>query len=383
MQKSKIIIASSSRYEVLAEKLRDQLETNYSEAELWKDEIRGRPTETTIEMLEGATEKYDFAIIVLGESDVNVNMGGDPLKDRDNRFFEAGFFIAALGRERCFIVNSEAQPYLPPDLTGITAVHFKEPDCSTLRDRGACAEAMKGVGSQILDSMEKVKTEKNRPLSKETLLDREQKRPDGELGEDNIVVNVTPPIEIAYATACQVRMNMDAGIDYTYCCHGGLGCVLRICQLLQMLLIAPMLDDANKAVYQCRMEKLRQKDIQDKIIADLEKICESQHLKIYLLPDPPELEYVIHNANSETDAILYIKHKDTFIEWERGDSAYKIWGEVRKRLGIYADSSNAVFCGASGFKVKEGDFYRILKNEMKKAFPVIDEKVVKLCCDGL
>lgn len=383
LQKSKILIASGSRTEVLAEKLRDQLETNYSVAELWKDAIKGKPTETTIEMLEWATEKYDFAVIILDETAMNVSTEGGPLKDRDNLFLEAGFFIAALGRECCFIVNSAERHYLPSDLDGIKPLRFIEPEPDKLRDRDACTDAIRNVGSQILDAVEREKKPKNRPLSKETLMDREKPHPTGELEEGHVVVTVTQPLEIGYAAARQVRENMNGGIAYAYYFHGDPTRVPRICQLLQMVLLAPMLADEREAEYKCRLSKLLRPETQAQIIADLKFTCEEQLLKIFLLKDPPELQYVIHNATSDTDAILYLKHKDKFIEWERGEPAYKIWEERRKSLGVCAVPSNAVFCGTSGFNVKEDPFYGTLKIEMRRSFPGIDEKVIELCCDGI
>lgn len=384
MQKFKFLITSSERIKVIAEKLRDQLlEAGHLVSELWKDSIKNKSVETTIEILEGAAEKYDFAVIVLDATDVDVNMQGDPLKDRDNCLFEAGLFIGAIGRERCFIINSFERPYLPGDLSGIEALHFREPEPDKIRDGMACSDAIRGVGSQILDMVGKARKTKNIPLSKDILLAREQKKPEGDLEEGYIVVNVTQPIETGYVMARQVRNNMNAGIDYIYCFHGDLTGVPRICQFLQMLLLAPMLHDEKDAEYSRRREMLLDVNTQDRIIRELEGICSSQHLKIYLLKDPPEMQYIIHNANSDSDAIRYVMHKDKFIEWERGEAAHKIWSDLRKRYESSKDLSNAVFCGASGFNVKEDVFYGNLMKEIKKSFPKIHEMVAKLCCDGL
>ncbi len=386
MPQSRILIASSERTGLLAERLRDQLNTNYSAAELWKDVIRSSTAETTIETLERATEKYDFAVIVLDETDAEGGREAEPRKERDNRLFEAGIFIAALGRERCFIINNAERPYLPPDLDGIKSMRFSEPEPDKLEDREAWGAAIMGVASQILDRVDAVQREnkpKGRPLSVETLLDREKHNTKGgELEESNIVVTVTQPLDILYTVARQVRVNMDDGIGYAYYFHGDTTRVTRICQLLQMVLVAPMLADEREAEFKYRLRKLMEKEVQAQIIKDLEFICAGQLLKIYLLPNPPELQYVIHNATSETDSILYLKHKGTFVEWERGVQAYKLWGEMRKSLGICTVPSNVVFCGAPGFDVKKGDFYTTLKSEMKRFFPGIDEQVVKLCCEG-
>ena len=109
MQKSKIFIASSGRTIELADKLKDQLATPYCEARLWTEESRRQPGATIIEMLVNATEDYDFAVIILARDDIISKQAGDTLKARDNCVLEAGLFIAALGRERCFLVNSVEQ----------------------------------------------------------------------------------------------------------------------------------------------------------------------------------------------------------------------------------------------------------------------------------
>jgi hypothetical protein len=382
MQKSKILIASSSRTGVLAEKLRDQLDTNYSVADLWKDAIKGKPADTTIEMLEEATERYDFAVIVLDETGVNVNMVGDPLKDRDNRFFEAGLYIAAFGRDSCFIINSAERPYLPSDLDGIRTLHFIEPEPGKLNDRDACAEAIRAVSSQIREGVEPGKRVKNRPLSRKTLLEREKLQPEGELVEDQIVATITQPFEINYTAAFQIRENLDHGIGYAFYFHGYPAGVQRICQLFQLVLLAPMLANPQEAEFGCRLRRLLEPATKAQIIKDLKLICEHQLLKIYLLQDPPELQYIIHNANSEAEAALYLKHKENkFIELERGEKAYRIWTGLEKSLGHCDIPSNAIFCGTSGFEMKE-DFYKTLKIGIKKSFPDIDGEVVELCCAG-
>src|SRR5262245_33458464 len=98
MKKSRIFIASSGRTLVLAEKLRDELQTEFCEAVLWSEEGRRQSGATIIEMLERSAETYAFAVIILARDDVMVKETGGTLKARDNCVFEAGLFIKALGR---------------------------------------------------------------------------------------------------------------------------------------------------------------------------------------------------------------------------------------------------------------------------------------------
>jgi predicted nucleotide-binding protein len=109
MNRSKIFIASSGRALVLAEKLRDELTTDFCQATLWSQEGRLQPGATIIEMLESAAHQYDFAVIILARDDVLTSGAGEVLKARDNCVFEAGLFMSTLGRKRCFLVNSVEQ----------------------------------------------------------------------------------------------------------------------------------------------------------------------------------------------------------------------------------------------------------------------------------
>jgi hypothetical protein len=383
MEKSKIFIASSSRTQLLAEKLRDELATDYCEARLWKDESNGKPSETIIEMLEGVAAKYDFAIIVLARDDVIINEAGDALKARDNCVFEAGLFMAALGRKRCFLVNSVEQRELPSDLAGIILLPFTEP--TNLRDRGECARAIAEVAGKIKDAVQFAGRTRGRPLSADELLDREKlqnKDPGGELFEDQVVVASIQPVELGYDAALQVKKNIDDGVRYVYFFHGNMDGARKICMLLQMMLLAAMLDREKASDFAIRESTLKEEATQTRIVTDLTKICDRESLKMFFLPAAPNLQYCIHNATDVYKAVLYFKHGDKFIEWETGSRAYQFWEEVRQKQGIDSDPPRAIFHGASGFRVKEDPFYRTLKQEVLRYFPGIQEKVTKLCFDG-
>jgi hypothetical protein len=152
MDKSKIFIASSSRTLVLAEKLRHELDTEYSHAKLWNEESRTQVGATIIEWLEDAQKQYDFAVVLLSKDDVLTSRDHQTLKARDNCVFEAGLFMSAIGRKRCFLVNSVHGKDLPSDLAGIISIPFKEP--SDLQIRSACEAAIIPVASQLKDIMQ-------------------------------------------------------------------------------------------------------------------------------------------------------------------------------------------------------------------------------------
>ncbi len=153
MAKSEIFVASSSRTLLLAEKLRDELNTEFSQATLWREESRTQAGSTIIELLEGVQKQYDFAVIFLAKDDVLTSGDHQNLKARDNCVFEAGLFMSAIGRKRCFLVNSVTQSDLPSDLAGIISIPFEEPP--NLRDRKACGAAIIQIAELLKDIVER------------------------------------------------------------------------------------------------------------------------------------------------------------------------------------------------------------------------------------
>ena len=186
MDKSKIFIASSSRTLVLAEKLRDQLDNVFCQATLWSEESRASSGSTIIEMLEVVPRQHDFAVIFLAKDDVLTSGDRQNLKARDNCVFEAGLFMSAIGRKRCFLVNSVSQSDLPSDLGGIISITFEEP--ANLQDRKACADAIIRVAAQVKDtvqrdgpllSVDKIQITITSPVNGGFLEDGKQPRQDG------------------------------------------------------------------------------------------------------------------------------------------------------------------------------------------------------------
>jgi len=154
MDKSRIFIASSGRTLVLAEKLQDELRGDFCDATLWSEEGRHQTGRTIYEMLQSAAEQYDFAVIILAKDDVMTVGGGEARKARDNCVFEAGLFMSAIGRERCFLVNSVSPSDLPSDLGGIISTPFDEP--ADLTDRSACAKAIAGAAANLKDIIQRM-----------------------------------------------------------------------------------------------------------------------------------------------------------------------------------------------------------------------------------
>ena len=80
--------------------------------------------------------------------------------------------MAALGRERCFLVNSVEQRDLPSDLGGIISLPFKEP--ANPSNRHECALAVRSVSSALEDSVQRAGRMRHRELSADELSEREK-----------------------------------------------------------------------------------------------------------------------------------------------------------------------------------------------------------------
>ena len=385
MAKSKIFIASSGRTLVLAEMLKSALKTDFCEATVWRQESENKPSNVIIEMLKSATLKYDFAVVILAQDDMVAREAMDVSvwKPRDNCVFEAGLFMGALGVERCFLVNSVKYENLPSDLSGLIPIPFKEP--TKLGNYDACGEEISDAAIIIKRSVQN-KGPISRPLSRQELLEREKaKTKDGDLFEGEVVVASVEPLELgdnAYSAVRQVRENITGNIRYVYFFQGDDDGADKICLLLQLILLCGVGCTEEQAKdFRKRLDVLKCK--QNEILAALKDICDKGGLRIYLLPARPDLEYCIHNATRKEEARLYVRHRELFTKWESGPAANQFWKDVRTIHGI-EDSpvTLAVLCGAAGFTVNEGHFFRKLNAEMTRYFSVIAEQVMKLCSRG-
>jgi hypothetical protein len=387
MVKSKIFIASSASASNIAEKLRDDLRTtSYCSADMWKDVIKKRPGQVQIEALEQLTKEYDFATIILAEADVHARGLGDDLKTRDDCLLEAGFFMATIGWDRCFLLCSVNEKDLPSNLKGIILINFKEP--ADLTDREMCEEAIQNSSAIIKDVVQNVRKEDTRRgvatrrLSRDELLEREQLNPLGELQEDQVVVASVQPLELGYKAALQVRNNLDYNIRYVYFFQGNNDAAEKIPQLLQLMLLARILKPEEEKLFQRRRELVEANP--DTIIDALKDISVNDKLNVYFLQETLDVEYCIHNATSDKFGRLYLKHEeDDFIEWKSGKNAYDFWIAKRKKEG--ADNpcpGKGVFHGAREFKLDEGPFLNNLTMNMRKYFPDIGDAVLKICLAG-
>ena len=385
MGKSKIFISSSPSAFCIADKLCDELTTDYCEADVWKEAIRTNAGQTKIETLEQLAKNYDFAVIILTKADV----AGRPLQssigDRDNCVFEAGLFMGVIGRSRCFFVSGAAKGELPSDLEGIIIFNFSEP--SDLSNREACGNAIRSVSSNIKDSVQEARRQNmprgsaTRPLSRDELLDREQLDPNGELHEDQVIVASLQPLDLKYETGLRVWNNLNNNISYVYFFEANNDTADKIPQLLQLLLLSGavvIVDPQVTKSFQQRRELVRMH--RDKIIEATKDLCINNKLNVYFTEEKVDIEYCIHNATSDKFAKVYLKRKDEFFEWYSSLDAYNFWTEMRRKKG--ADNPNpgiAMFHGGRAFELKKGSFLNNLTMGMRKYFPDYGDEVLQIC----
>jgi hypothetical protein len=333
MGKSRIFIASSGRTLVLAEKLQDELRTEFCEAKLWSEEGRLQPGETIIEVLEGAAELYDFAVVSLAKDDVMTGGKGTALKARDNCVFEAGLFMSAIGRKRCFLVNSVSQSDLPSDLSGIISMPFDEPE--NLSDRAACAQAIARVAAQLKDIVQRDGPspyhERVPLLSFDEVFRRERPSSDGgDLVDGKVVVLDTQPLADVPRVEL-VRRNMDQGTSYHYFLLFSNDTVEKICQALQMIAWAGVGGAPGASDFRSRVETI--KNQQDRVLQDLRRLCQSCSLRISLMVEDPIYCFRVHNASNPALARFYARYYDKgFVQWAEGLVATTLWRTLPRYL---------------------------------------------------
>lgn len=105
----------------------------------------------TLEGLEDALGRFDFAVLVLAADDVIQSRGKEHPIPRDNVIFELGLFMGHSGRTRTFFVLEEdAQLKLPSDLWGITPAFFHRSRLGLEAALGpACNQIRRAVEAQM------------------------------------------------------------------------------------------------------------------------------------------------------------------------------------------------------------------------------------------
>jgi hypothetical protein len=234
--------------------------------------------------------------------------------------------MATMGRDRCFLVNSVAQSHVPSYLGGITSISFEEP--ADLTDPDECAKAIASVAKVLDDSISQKGTAPYQvrvpTLSVAQLWQRERPQSaGGELQPGEVIVCDTQPIP-QDELAVQLRANIEHEIHYTYFLYFTVDTIEKICQALQVILVAGVASREQALNPTARMSIIEEK--KDRILADFRRICQNRKLRVVLLGDVPQFSFRIHNASDWAHATVYARYGARyFIPWVSGPTAETLW----------------------------------------------------------
>lgn len=95
-----------------------------SEPTVWDQDVF-EPMRSSLDALEQAFSRFDFAVLVFTPDDVRTSRRRRTVVPRDNVIIELGMFFGALGRERVFFLTPrEKDVRLPTDLLGVTPCEY-------------------------------------------------------------------------------------------------------------------------------------------------------------------------------------------------------------------------------------------------------------------
>lgn len=134
MIKRKLFIGSSTQGLKVANEVKDRIVKScdsWLDVELWTDSNVFKLSKTTLENLQEKSILYDYGVLIATSDDVGEIKDGKYDIMRDNVLFEAGMFLATLGRERAFVMM-EKGCRIPTDLLGQTLAIFSGDELGTL-----------------------------------------------------------------------------------------------------------------------------------------------------------------------------------------------------------------------------------------------------------
>ncbi len=383
--KPKIFIASSTPALPLAEKLKVKLEKGdekdgLAEVILWSDGAFGLGG-VILNTLQEQAASVDFAVVLFTADDAG-------LAPRDNCVFELGLFMGALGldSERSLLLRTKESSLLS-DLGGLVTAELPDGK-SKKREEELLNRAVK----QIKASVKELGYCFNHPpkdlriIPAERLLDLEKpERHGGKLVDSQVtevLIHATQPMELDHALARTVCENMSADVSYSYFFEAEPSGISFFSSLVSTL-AAAQLDapesDMNADQWSTFMGR---KSNLDKVRTALKTM--QKQLRIYLLPKRPDLEFCVHNAKHENEAICYLRHSaDIFVEWFRGQNAKYMAEELRAKC--FPRPQKMVFQGSQGYDLysqEHQDFREELIETTVARFPEALRPQVREVCFG-
>ena len=123
---------------------------DWSTTELWSDTVFGA-SDTAIETIESAFQRYDFSVFILTADDEVISRENRAYVPRDNIIFEIGLSIATIGRKNTILIKDKSAILkLPSDFSNLT--HFEYDPSSNAID-----SSMRSISGKIRSHFEKSK----------------------------------------------------------------------------------------------------------------------------------------------------------------------------------------------------------------------------------
>jgi hypothetical protein len=146
-QKPRVFIGSSTESSDLASALKSHLEARREAIVThWADAFGFG--QFTLDRLEALVDDFDFAAFVIAADDVIISRDQEYAGVRDNVLLEAGMFIAALGRERCYLLYpSDFSVKMPSDIKGMHLPTW------SVRERANPPAALRSIAFELLRDM--------------------------------------------------------------------------------------------------------------------------------------------------------------------------------------------------------------------------------------
>ena len=190
-----------------------------------------------------------------------------------------------------------------------------------------------------------------------------------------MIVCDTQPL-VLEKLAVQIRVNMGHAINYTYFLYFSVDTIEKICQALQVILVAGVAPK-QATDFHARMSIIKKK--KGRVLDDLRSICRDRRLRISLMPQEPQFSFRIHNASNRQLATVYARYGERcFIPWAQGPSAETLW----HNLPTFLEEENRLFVALKNFGLdddKKKLFENSLDRGLARYFPGCEREVKQLC----
>jgi len=400
----KIFIASSSKAIEQAREIKRRLDiAEIAQVTLWQDSIP--LSEYILDGLRNFAATVDFAVVLFTGDDEMAETGALDAKEnpnstqdetlipekhlapRDNCIFELGLFMGALGLEpRRALLLKTSNSKLLSDL-GSSYIFAEWPslnDDSEKRE-ATIQQAINKIKKSVLDlgyCFNHPPRTAPRIIPKDRLMDLEKRKPGGQLLNSDaveVLIHVTQPLELDHDLAKTVCENMRGDISYCYFFYAENDGVQFFSSLVSTLAAAPIDPTEPGPINIDGWRDLMQlnEDTVSKVLDTMRK-----RLRIYFKPKKPDIEFCVHNARHENDAICYLRHSaESFVEWYKGKSAKYIADELKSTC---PPPRRIVFQGSGGWHLYDEanrKFLDLLRYEIQGRFPdgALTNKALEVC----